>query len=275
MNRRTFATSIPFAVAAAGATAAAAQTQAAPGVPRPGTSAATTGPAPAPGRPFTIGMLAFPDMTNLDFAGPYDFLARPPNVKIHVVSKTVGRIVADSGTSVYADMLYADAPELDMLFVPGGPGMIALMDDPMVLGFLRDRAPRAKWITSVCTGSLVLGAAGLLRGYKAATHWTTMDILPTLGAIPVRQRVVIDRNRITGGGVTAGIDFGLTVLDRVWGRGVAETIQLANEYDPAPPFNAGSPLRASKESVAAVMAMTRGGRAGMASAAARRASEFG
>lgn len=272
MNRRTFATSIPFAVAAAGATAAAAQ--AVSGAPEAKGSSMTLGPAPAGARPFTIGMLAFPDMTNLDFAGPYDFLARAPNVKIHVISKAVGRIVADSGTSAYADTLYADAPELDMLFVPGGPGMIALMDDPMVLGFLRDRAPRAKWITSVCTGSLVLGAAGLLRGYKAATHWTTMDILPTLGAIPVHQRVVIDRNRITGGGVTAGIDFGLTVLDRVWGRGIAETIQLANEYDPSPPFNAGSPQRASKESVAAVMAMTRDGRAGMAGAAARRAREF-
>jgi cyclohexyl-isocyanide hydratase len=124
------------------------------------------------------------------------------------------------------------------------------MEDEEVLSFLRDRAPRAQWVTSVCTGALVLGAAELLRGYRAATHWNAMEILPLLGAQPVAERVVVDRNRITGGGVTAGIDFGLTVVAQLFGASVAQMIQLGSEYDPAPPFDSGSPATAPPELVA-------------------------
>ena len=191
--------------------------------------------------PFTIGMIIFDDMTNLDFAGPADMFARVRDAHTIVLSKTSAPVRTDSGGRVLADMTLAEAPDIDLLFIGGGPGTLALMDDAETLDFLRERAPRAQWITSVCTGALVLGAAGLLRGYKAATHWNAMDVLPLLGAEPVHQRVVIDRNRITGGGVTAGIDFALTVIARLWGDETAQLIQLGSEYNPAPPFDAGSP----------------------------------
>ena len=193
------------------------------------------------GSKFQIGMVIYDRMTNLDFVGPCDTFARVPMAQVHVLAKTRDPITTDSNHRVLADMTLDEAPELDMIFIGGGLGCGAMMEDPEVLDFLRTRAPRAKWVTSVCTGALVLGAAGLLKGYKAATHWAAMDILPVLGAIPTHQRVVIDRNRITGGGVTAGIDFGLTLVSTVWGPELAQMIQLGEEYDPQPPFNAGSP----------------------------------
>jgi cyclohexyl-isocyanide hydratase len=204
---------------------------------------------PPPTNKFQIGMIIFDGMTNSDFVGPNDVFARVGAAKVHTLAKTRNPVTTDANGRVLADMTLAEAPELDLLFVGGGPGSTALMDDPEVLDFLRTRAPRAKWITSVCTGALVLGAAGLLRGYKAATHWAAMEVLPTLGAIPVAERVVIDRNRITGGGVTAGIDFGLTVVAKLWGQQTAEMIQLGQEYNPQPPFNSGSPKTASPELV--------------------------
>jgi cyclohexyl-isocyanide hydratase len=191
--------------------------------------------------PFTIGMIVFDNMTNLDFVGPADIFARIPNKRLLVLAKTLDPITTDSGCRVLADTLLRDAPKLDLMFIGGGPGTTALMEDEEMLSFLRAREPDAQWVTSVCTGALVLGAAGLLRGYKAATHWTAMEVLGLLGAEPVNQRVVIDRNRITGGGVTAGIDFGLTILEKLYGADFAQTVQLGQEYAPQPPFNAGTP----------------------------------
>ena len=144
---------------------------------------------------------------------------------------------------------FADCPKLDVICVPGGGGQVALMTDEETLDFLRKQAATARYVTSVCTGSLVLGAAGLLKGYKSACHWAWRDMLPAFGAIPVAERVVRDRNRISGGGVTAGIDFGLTVAAELAGEEVAKSIQLVLEYDPQPPFDSGSPEKAGVERV--------------------------
>ncbi len=194
--------------------------------------------------PFHIGMLVFAGMTQLDFAGPLEVLARMPGAQVHVLGKERAPVLTDIGQAVLPQLALAEAPVLDMLFVGGGPGATALMEDAQVLDFLRERAPAAQWITSVCTGALVLGAAGLLRGYRATTHWTALEVLALLGAEPVRERVVVDRNRITGGGVTAGIDFGLTVAAQLHGEAVAKGLQLGMEYDPRPPFDCGSPATA-------------------------------
>jgi cyclohexyl-isocyanide hydratase len=142
---------------------------------------------------------------------------------------------------------FADCPQLDVLCVPGGFGTDAMVNDEEMLAFLKKQAEGAKFVTSVCTGSLVLGAAGLLKGYRATTHWSAMDNLAPLGAIPTKTRVCVDRNRITGGGVTAGIDFALTLVAQLVDRRTAEAIQLRLEYNPAPPFNAGSPDTAPAE----------------------------
>jgi cyclohexyl-isocyanide hydratase len=165
----------------------------------------------------------------------------------------------------------AHIPEaLDVLFVPGGvPGTLTMMEDKEVLDFLADRGSRAKWVTSVCTGSLILGAAGLLKGYKATSYWATLDVLPTFGATPVKRRVVTDRNRITGGGVTAGLDFGLDLIARLRSPEYAQAVQLYLEYDPAPRFNAGSPAKAPREARAFMSEMFRGMNAAAHAAAQR------
>jgi cyclohexyl-isocyanide hydratase len=201
-----------------------------------------------------LGLLLFPELTQLDLTGPLEVLARLPGATIHTVWKQAGPVRADSGLSLVASTSFADCPPLDLVFVPGGFGQIALMEDDETLSFVRHHGERARWVTSVCTGSLVLGAAGLLRGYRAATHWMFMDLLPAYGAVPVSERVVIDRNRITAGGVTAGIDFGLRVVAEVAGDATAQAVQLALEYDPQPPFDCGHPRTAPAELVAAVRA---------------------
>ena len=203
---------------------------------------------------FQIGMLIFPGMTALDFAGPLDILARMPGASVHVISKGAAPVMTDIGFEAPATRCFGDTPALDLVFVGGGPGVNALLEDDDTLDFLAGKAEGAAWITSGCTGALVLGAAGLLRGYKAATHWTAMDALIPFGAEPVHERVVVDRNRITGGGVTAGIDFGLTVAKLLHGEPVAQCLQLGMEYDPAPPFQAGSPFKAPAEIVTVVRA---------------------
>ena len=147
------------------------------------------------------------------------------------------------------DCVLDDAPAVDVLFVPGGSGISGVIENAETLRFLRERASSTRYITSVCTGALALGAAGLLRGYRATTHWMSIDLLPLVGAIPVSERIVIDRNRITAGGITAGIDFGLTIAAEICGRKVAEEIQLMLEYCPQPPFNSGSPATADAELV--------------------------
>ncbi len=193
----------------------------------------------------TVGFLLFPALTQLDLTGPWEVFARLPGVNVHLIWKDRQPVISDRGMAILPDTSFADCPPLDLLCIPGGPGQIALMDDSETLAFVREKARTAKWVTSVCTGSLVLGAAGLLRGYRATTHWGSLDQLSLLGAIPVEQRVVWDRNRITGAGVTSGIDFALTVAEAIVGRETAELIQLQMEYDPHPPFNSGSPRTAS------------------------------
>jgi cyclohexyl-isocyanide hydratase len=229
---------------------------------------------PASSDPFRVGMIVFDRMTNLDFAGPADVFARVPGASVHVIAHSHGAIVTDAGIHVVPDVALDDAPELDLIFIGGGPGTTELMEDGTLLAFLAARAERAAWITSVCTGALVLGAAGLLRGYRATSHWTTLHILALLGADAVEERVVIDRNRITGGGVTAGIDFALTVVAALWGDELAQTIQLGMEYDPAPPFNAGSPQTAPAHIVERFLARSAALTDARVAAATRAAARF-
>lgn len=199
---------------------------------------------PASPASVSIGMVLFPGLTQLDLAGPYEVLVRLPNTSMHLVADTLAPVRTERGLTLTPDATFDGVPPLDVICIPGGPGVDPLMEDARLLGFLRARAPRARYVTSVCTGALLLGAAGLLQGYRATTHWLSLDLLPLFGAVPVKERVVIDRNRLTGGGVTAGIDLGLAVAAELCGRAVAEEIQLTIEYDPAPPFQSGSPRTA-------------------------------
>ncbi len=199
--------------------------------------------------PVHIGILLYPDVTQLDATGPAQVLARVPGATLHMIWKTRAPVPTDAGFSIVPTTTFADCPRLDVICVPGGGGQVALMTDEETLDFLRRQATTARYVTSVCTGSLVLGAAGLLKGYKSACHWAWRDMLPAFGAIPVAERVVRDRNRISGGGVTAGIDFGLTVAAELAGEEVARSIQLVLEYDPKPPFDSGSPEKAGVERV--------------------------
>jgi cyclohexyl-isocyanide hydratase len=168
-------------------------------------------------------------------------LAAMPGAKIHLIWKTLEPVASGRGLRIVPDTTLADCPQLDLICVPGGPGMNPLLVDDEVLGFLRRQAAGARYVTSVCTGSLVLGAAGLLKGRRAASHWMARDLLAQFGATPVDERVVVDGNLITGGGVTAGIDFALTVISELRGPEAAMAVQLGMEYAPAPPFGAGTP----------------------------------
>lgn len=197
----------------------------------------------------TVGMLLFPSLTQLDLTGPYEFFARMPDTKVVLISRRVELVASETGLRIMPDCTLADAPPLDILFVPGGSGVNEVIKDAGILQFLRERAETARYVTSVCTGALVFGAAGLLRGYRATTHWLSLDLLPLVGAIPSSERVVIDRNRITAGGITAGIDFGLAIAVEICGRETAEQIQLMMEYCPQPPLNSGSPATARPELV--------------------------
>ncbi|WP_415860493.1 DJ-1/PfpI family protein [Pantoea cypripedii] len=197
--------------------------------------------------PFNIGLLLFPSLTQLDLTGPWEVFVRMPGVNNYLVWKDRQPVMSDRGLAIMPTATFADCPPLDLICIPGGPGQIALMEDDETLDFVRRMAEQAQWVTSVCTGSLVLGAAGLLQGYRATSHWGSLDQLSLFGATPVQERVVRDRNRITGAGVTSGIDFALTVAEELLGRAAAENIQLQMEYDPAPPFHSGSPRSASAE----------------------------
>ena len=194
-----------------------------------------------------IGLVLFPRLTQLDLTGPFEVFARVPNAKVHLIWKRIEPVVSDVGLTIMPTTTLTECPDLDVVCVPGGPGMNDLLNDDEVLSFLKTQGARARFVTSVCTGALVLGAAGLLKGYKAATHWASMQFLEAFGATPVRARVCVDRNRITGGGVTAGIDFGLVVASQLASRKDAERIQLYMEYNPEPPFQAGSPDTAPPE----------------------------
>jgi cyclohexyl-isocyanide hydratase len=200
--------------------------------------------------PLQIGLLLFPKVTQLDLTGPVQVFSNVPGAQVHLIWKRIEPVPSDSVLTLTPTISFADCPQLDVICVPGGAGSNDMVNDEEMLDFLRKQAAGAKYITSVCTGSLVLGAAGLLRGYRATTHWTAMEFLSQFGAIPEKARVCVDRNRVTGGGVTAGIDFALTLVSIMIDRPTAEAIQLGLEYNPAPPFNAGSPDTAPAEILA-------------------------
>ena len=200
--------------------------------------------------PLQIGLLIFPKVTQLDLTWPVQVFSSVPGAKVHLIWKRIEPVTSDSVMMLTPTITFADCPQLDVICVPGGFGTDEMVNDEEMLDFLRKQAERAKYITSVCTGSLVLGAAGLLRGYRATTHWSAMDNLAPLGATPANTRVCVDRNRVTGGGVTAGIDFALTLVSIMVDSRTAEAIQLRLEYNPAPPFNAGSPDTAPPEVLA-------------------------
>ena len=198
-----------------------------------------------------IGLLLFPRLTQLDLTGPFEVFAKWPGASVHLLWKSLEPVAAETGMRILPDTTLAECPNLDVLCVPGGPGVAAMMEDQEVLDFLRAQAGRARFLTSVCTGAMVLGAAGLLRGRRATTHWASHDLLAAFGAIPTKGRVVRDGNVVTGGGVTAGIDFALTVVAEIAGPAVAQGIQLQIEYAPAPPFDAGTPDTAPPDVLAA------------------------
>jgi cyclohexyl-isocyanide hydratase len=200
-------------------------------------------------------MLLYPRLTQLDLTGPFELLHRVPGAKVHLVWKNTAPVRADSGLELVPTTAFAACPPLDLVFVPGGTGVDEVMADCEVIDFLRTKAEGARYVTSVCTGALVLGAAGLLGGYRAATHWAYMDLLPLVGAIPTDERVVVDRDRITAGGVTAGIDFGLRIIAELAGEQFAKSTQLAIEYDPDPPFRSGHPRTADPAIVEGVKAV--------------------
>ena len=200
--------------------------------------------------PLQIGLLLFPRVTQLDFTGPLQVFSSVPGAKVHLIWKRMEPVPSDSVLTLTPTTTFADCPQLNVICVPGGGGTDDIVNDEEVLDFLRKQAANATYVTSVCTGSLALGAAGLLKGYRAATHWSAMEMLALFGATPTRTRVCIDRNRVTGGGVTAGIDFALTLVSMLVDRTTAEAIQLRLEYNPAPPFNAGSPDTAPAEVLA-------------------------
>lgn len=195
---------------------------------------------------YNIGMIIFPEMTQLDITAPYQVFSLMPATRVHLLWKTLEPVRSNDGLAILPSTTLDDCPQLDLLCVPGGPGHIKMMQDAEALSFLQRQGETAKFITSVCTGSLVLAAAGLLQGYRAACHWAFRDQLALLGVEVGTERVVVDRNRITGGGVTAGIDFGLVLAASLCGEETAKMIQLLLEYNPSPPFNAGSPESAGE-----------------------------
>jgi cyclohexyl-isocyanide hydratase len=201
-----------------------------------------------------IGLLLFPRVQQLDLTGPFEVFASLPGTRMHLIGWTMEPVVSATGLVLLPTTTYADCPQLEVVCVPGGIGVNALLQDAPTLDFIRRQAMSARYVTSVCTGALVLGAAGLLRGKRATTHWASLDLLAAFGAVPTEGRVVRDGNLFTGGGVTAGIDFALTLVAELAGQTAAETIQLALEYAPEPPFQAGTPATASATVLAAARA---------------------
>ena len=211
--------------------------------------------------PLQIGIVVFPKVTQLDFTGPLQVFSSLPGATVHLIWKRIEQVPSDTALTVMPTVSFADCPQLDVVCVPGGAGTDDMVVDEEMLDFLRAQSKAAKYVTSVCTGSLVLGAAGLLGGYKATTHWTAMGYLEAYGAMPTKTRVCVDRNRITGGGITAGIDFALTLVSHLADRETAEMIQLRLEYNPAPPFSAGSPDTAPPAAIARLRQMNPSGQA--------------
>lgn len=191
-----------------------------------------------------IGFLIYDNVTQLDATGPAQVLSQVPDARIHMVARSKEPVATDAGFALLPTDTFDECPQLDVICVPGGPGQITAMQNVPTLEFLQRQGSAARYVTSVCSGALLLGAAGLLKGYKSACHWAFIDRLPMFGAEPVAARIVRDRNRMSGGGVTAGIDFGLALAAEIAGEDMAKRIQLFLEYDPAPPFDAGSPAKA-------------------------------
>ncbi|GAA3216115.1 DJ-1/PfpI family protein [Oerskovia jenensis] len=220
--------------------------------------------------PLRVVALLFPGCTQLDLTGPAQVFARFPGAQVDLAWRDTEPVATDCGWSIVPTTTLADAPPADVLFVPGGDGTFELLGDEDVLAFLRRQAAGARWVTSVCTGSFLLAAAGLLDGYRATTHWASLPLLAELGALPVAERVVVDRDRMTGAGITSGIDFALVLAAEELGEDVARRLQLMLEYDPQPPFDAGSPATADPAEVAAIRAAMRDARLGRVQRAAAR-----
>lgn len=201
-----------------------------------------------------IGFILFDGFTNLDFSGPYEVLARLPGVEVALIAKKTPYVQSDLGLRLIPNATFITQSKLDILVVPGGPGVNKVLCDREILSFVEQVSSTAKYVTSVCTGALILGAAGLLKGRRATTHWMARDFLASFGAEVVAQRVVIDGHIITAAGVSAGIDFAFMLAEKISDRITVERIQLWLEYDPDPPLNAGSPQQAGAEMVAAVKA---------------------
>lgn len=200
-------------------------------------------------------MLLYQDLTQLDLTAPLEVFARMPGADVHLIGRSMAPVSDHHGLlRLRPTVTFHTCPPIDLLFVPGGPGQIAVMDDTDTIDFIYQTGSQAGIVSSVCTGSLILAAAGLLRGYRATCHWSSLDQLSILGAIPISQRVVIDRNRITGAGVTAGIDMALAVVIQIFGGQMADEIQLEMEYDPEPPSRSGSPRTAAPDTLAKVRA---------------------
>ena len=199
---------------------------------------------------FHCGFVIFDAITQLDFTGPLQVLHRLPDSQIHIIAATLDPVMSDCGLALLPTITFADCPQLDLICIPGGFGVEALMADRAAIDFIRTQAAQARYVTSVCTGAFVLGAAGLLKEKRATTHWAYHSLLTLVGAVPTQGRVVRDGNIFTGGGVTAGIDFALTIVAEIAGDKVAQAIQLSIEYDPAPPFDAGTPNKAPGDVVA-------------------------
>lgn len=200
-----------------------------------------------------IAFLLFPGLTQLDLTGPAQILSRLPDSRMDLVWETRDPVMSDAGFAIVPTATFEDVTAADILCIPGGIGVTDVMNHEAAMAWIGNVARDAAWITSVCTGSLILGAAGLLRGYRATTHWAWHHHLSVFGAEPVKARTVVDRNRVTGGGVTAGIDFALTLTALLHGEAVARALQLRFEYDPEPPFDAGSPDKAGQEAVDAFL----------------------
>lgn len=193
-----------------------------------------------------IGFVIFPNLTQLDFTGPLQVLSRVPGSAMQIIAKSEAPVPSDCGLSLVPTHTFATAPQLDLICVPGGFGVVEAIRDPQTVEFVRSQAKGAKYVTSVCTGAFVLGAAGLLKGRRATTHWAYTDLLPLVGATHQKARVVRDGNVVTAGGVTSGIDFGLSIAAELAGEDAARSIQLGIEYDPDPPFDGGHPDRAGE-----------------------------
>jgi transcriptional regulator GlxA family with amidase domain len=205
-----------------------------------------------------IAIVVYDRFTALDAVGPYEILCRTPGAETVFVAKEAGPVRTDNGAlALIADKALPDVPNPDIVVVAGGPGQSALMEDEELLGWLRTADATSTWTTSVCTGSLLLAAAGLLKGRRAASHWLALDQLGRYGAEPTGERVVLDGKYVTAAGVSSGIDMALTLLGRIAGDELAQTVQLATEYDPQPPYDAGSPEKAPAHLVDLLRARSR------------------